>query len=213
MDTLTMERAFVVATKATAMGLVAVPLLILVRPSNLLWLFVLHLSGLVAFGLAVAIRLRRFSDADWFDNSGSWRQRWFTAAAVVALVTGSVALLTLASSAALGFEPSLQFLQLLSALDIAWATAALYYGLRWRKGPRTATTFSVILGVLCVYSIWNYLNRFGFTEEGGWLLDKPGLLRYVIPGDVVAAFVALGAVTWGSRPRLQESEPLPNQPR
>jgi len=133
-----------------------------------------------------------------FEARVLWRERWLTAAAVVALVTGAVALVTLATSAALGLEPSLQFLQLLSALDIAWAVAALYFGVRWRYSSGWALTLASVLGVLCVYSIWNYLTIFGFTDDGGWLVDRQGLLKYVIPGDVVAAIVALAAVTWGS---------------
>lgn len=202
-----MAEAFVVATKRTLAGLVVSPALLLVRPSNTIVLFTAQLTCLVVFGIVVATRLERFTDVVWFEAKTLWRKRWLTAAAVVALTTGAVALVTLASSAALGLAPSLQFLQLLSALDIAWATAALYYGVRWRYSSGLAFALTGALGALCVYSIWNYLSIFGLTDEGGWLVDNAGLLKYVIPGDVVAAIVALAAITWGSIQSGQEPRP------
>lgn len=208
MDELGMTKAFVVATKLTIAGVAVSPVLLFVRPGDLTLLFTAQLSALVLFGIVVVSRLERFTDALWFEARTLWRRRWLTAAAAVALATGAVALVTLATSSALGLEPSLQFLQLLSALDIAWAAGALYYGVRWRYSSRAALILAAVLGVLCVYSIWNYLTIFGFTSEGGWLVDRPGLLRYVIPGDILAAIVALAAITWGSfRPNRESLQP------
>ena len=200
-----MNRAFVIATKITGLGLLPTPLLLLITPSNLLRAFIVQLVALVLFGLFVTVRLATEIEPAWFEASSTWRAAWTTRAAAVAMATGSVALVTLASSAALRFEPSLQYLQLLSALDIAWATGALYLGVRMKKTESLARLGGVTLIALCVFSIWNYLTIFGFTSEGGWLVDEPGLLRYVIPGDVAAAVVALTALTWGTRPRGEGS--------
>lgn len=200
-----MNRAFVIATKMTGLALLPTPLLLFVMPSNLLRAFIAQLITLVLFGLVVTVRLAREVEPAWFDARSTWRRAWSTRAAAVAMATGSVALVTLASSAALRFEPSLQYLQLLSALDIAWATGALYLGVSLKKAELLARLAGALLIALCVFSIWNYLTIFGFTPEGGWLVDEPGLLRYVIPGDVAAAAIALSALTWGTYPQGEGS--------
>lgn len=200
-----MERAFVTASKATGLALVATPLLLAVNPGSLLRTFIIHLVVVVVFGLFVTVQLAPYLEPVWFSDRSAWRARWTTRAAAVALATGSVALVTLASSAALRFQPSLQFLQLLSALDIAWAVAALYLGVRVRTTEALARLLALILIGLCVYSIWNYLTLVGFTTQGGWLVDKDRLLTYVIPGDVAAAILALAALTWGTHPQAEES--------
>lgn len=174
--------------------LLAVP-----RPDEPFRLFILHLSGLVGFGIALALGLTRFLEDDsWFAGTG-WhpgRVRFTAAALLVALDTGAVALVTLASSAALRFDPSLQFLQLLSALDIAWAGAAIVFGVYLLRRTKTAAaTGGIALGVFCIYSVWRYLDVVGFTAAGGWLVSGSDLMRYVIPFDMAAAIVAV-AVLW-----------------
>lgn len=128
-------------------------------------------------------------------------------ASIVALTTGVVALTTLASSAALRYEPSMQFLQLLSALDIAWATAATFVGVSWLWSRRAGAAAAAAVGALCIWSIWNYLRIVGFAPGGGWIVDGASLFRYVLPYDMAAAVVAVTAVVLGARRRAR-SEPV-----
>lgn len=164
---------------------------------NLVHLFLLQLAA-----LALAHTLAPLCDQPWFQNT---RKPWLASAAtLVALVTGFAALLTLATSAASRFDPSLQFLQLLSSLDIAWATAALYLGARALWGNKAGLALSLGLVVACVGSIAAYLTSVGFTPVGGWLVDGGELMRLVIPSDMVAAVAAVGVLLLAGR---RQSEP------
>ena len=196
-----LEQAVVRTTQMLLPALVAsIALLAVPSPGDPFGLFMIHLSVLVAFGIVIAVRLVPLaSREDWF-SATAWpatRRRLAGAVALVAVVTGAVALLTLASSAALRLQPSLQFLQLLSALDIAWAAAAIVIGADLRWGRAAAWVGGLVLGVFCVFSIWRYLDIVGFTEAGGWLLSGADLWRYVIPFDMMAAFAALIILTAG----------------
>lgn len=154
---------------------------------NLVHLLVLQLAA-----LALAVALSRLLDTPWF---GGNKRPWLaSAASLVAIVTGFAALLTLAASAASRFDPSLQFLQLLSSLDIAWATAALYLGARALWGSKVAMAVALGLIVACVASIAAYLASVGFTDAGGWLADGGEMMRLVIPADMIAAAVAIGVL-------------------
>ena len=198
------EKALARSLKWLTAGLL-VSLLLVVLPDietdRLLLVVTLHLGVVVAFGLGVGWDLGRFTDGPWFTGmGGSWFWRRFGAmASIIALTTGVVALVTLASSAALGYQPSLQFLQLLSALDIAWATTGLMLGVRLRTGDRWALVAGLILAVICVWSIWRYLDVVGFAADGGWLVSGPDLWRYVLPFDMAAAVMAIGALILGLR--------------
>ncbi|MEX0700164.1 MAG: hypothetical protein WD354_10590 [Acidimicrobiia bacterium] len=160
---------------------------------------IVHLSALVLFGLFLVRDLARFLDGSWFLWLGQVSRHVAAGAAVVALTTGAVALVTIATSAALRFDASLQFLQLLSALDIAWVVAATLLGVRWLAGKGIGDLAGTMIGIVCVWSIWNYLQIVGFAEDGGWLVDGSAMLRYVIPYDIVAAVVATTALTTGAR--------------
>lgn len=177
-------------------------LLAIPQPGDPFWQFIIQLSAVVLFGLALAVQLSRFAIAGgWFART-DWqpaRRRLAAGAALVALDTGAVALVTLASSAALRMEPSLQFLQLLSTLDIAWAGAAIVIGAAFRWGERAAWVGGLLLGVFCVYAIWRYLDIVGFTADGGWLVSGPDLWRYVIPFDMAAAIVAVTLLVTGAQ--------------
>ncbi len=127
-----------------------------------------HLSALVAFGLVVVADLTRLVDDSWFAWLGATGRCISSGAAVVALTVGVVALVTLPTSAALRFDPSLQFLQLLSALDIAWAAGATLVGVGWLATRRWGYAAGAVVGVICVWSIWAYLNAVGFASDGGW---------------------------------------------
>lgn len=152
-----------------------------------------HLSIIVVLATALARRLTGAIDSGMFETT---TRPWLAAAvAMVALVTGFAALVTLASSAALRYDPSLQFLQLLSALDVAWSAAALGYGVRRLTGSRRwGTAVAVMLDIVCVLSIWNYLRSVGFEADGGWAVDRSALLTLVIPFDVAAAVMAIGSL-------------------
>jgi len=134
-----------------------------------------HLSAIVAAIYVLALRIAPTTDTDWLPSVRTSGQRAFaTAASAAALVTGFTALATLGTSAALRLDPSLQFLQLLSALDIAWVVAATVIGTRWAFGMNIARAAGGAMSIVCVWSIWRYLNEVGFTEggAGGWWTVK-----------------------------------------
>jgi hypothetical protein len=158
-----------------------------------------HLSALVVFGLAVVADLTRLIDDSWFAWLGATGRVIASGAAVVALTVGVVALVTLPTSAALRFDPSLQFLQLLSALDIAWAAGATFVGVSWMATRGWGYVAGAVVGVVCVWSIWTYLNAVGFASDGGWLVDGAALMRYVLPYDIAAAIVAVITLILGAR--------------
>lgn len=179
----------------------------LARDSLLTW-STIHLAAVVLVGGAATIDLRRFVDQPMFTGiDGVQLRRFATAGAIVALVTGVVALTTLATSAALRLEPSHQFLQLLSSLDIAWSVAALYYGIRWMRGETAGRIGGAVLTIVCIWSIWNYLRIVGFTDDGGWLVDGGALLRWVLPFDTMAAVAALGSLIWAARQPTEHRSP------
>ena len=123
-----------------------------------------------------------------------------SAASLVALSTGFAALITLPSSAALGYDPSLQFLQLLSSLDVAWTAVGLGLGIRFLTGSRRlGLAAALALDAICVFSIWNYLRVVGFGPGGEWIVDSERLATLVIPFDVVAALMSIGALILASR--------------
>ena len=158
-----------------------------------------HLGALVAVGLAVTWDLDRYLGGSWFESAAPFSHRFGSAASQVALATGVVALITLSSSAALRYEPSLQFLQLLSALDIAWAAAATMIGWTWLRGRGAGLVAGVVVGVFCTWSIWRYVDAVGFTAQGGWLVDGSALWLYVLPYDMAAAVVAVLSLWAGAR--------------
>jgi hypothetical protein len=180
--------------------LVALPLLLVPGSWDVFATFVIQLAGLVLLGLVVAAQLLSFTTASWYRFTG-WSERAKRLAgdvSLVVVVTGLIGLVTLATSAALRLEPSLQFLQLLSALDIAWAGAAIMIGAYRLWGRGAATVGGGLLGVFCVWSIWNYLRIGGFTAAGGWLVEGDQVMRLVLPFDMMAAAVAIALLVIGS---------------
>ncbi len=199
------DRSIADAVPYLAAGLlVALPLLFIPTFDDPVPLFLLQLSSLVALGLVVAVRLAPRFDDDWFVGM-PWSplvNRLSAATVLVVIPTGVVALVTLATSAALRFDPSLQFLQLLSSLDIAWSTAALVVGAWQLWGGRTAVAAGVAMGVVCVWSIANYLWTVGTGPNGSWIVDGGAMLRLVIPFDVMAAVIAVGVLVAAVRRSL-----------
>lgn len=168
-----------------------------------LGLVTLHLTLLVAFGYAAAMDMSRFPHRPSFVHLGP-AGRWVaTAALVIALTTGVVALVTLASSAALRYAPSMQFLQLLSALDIAWVTAATLIGVSWLTNRTIGLAAAAAVAGVCVWSIRSYLDHVGFGADGGWVVDASALMRFVVPYDTASAVLAVAVITFGSRRRAQ----------
>lgn len=185
----------------------AVPVLFLPQPEDPLLTSIIHLSVVVAFGIALAFHLAPLGDEPWFEGLAIGRRPSLalTWAVIVIAITGVVGITTLATSAALRYDASLQFLQLLSALDITWAGAAIVLGSRRRFGGGSALFAAGLLLVVCVWSIWRYLDVVGFTESGGWLVDGSELLRLVLPYDMGAAAVAL--ILFSAGVRTEASEP------
>lgn len=120
-------------------------------------------------------------------------------AAAVALTVGVGAQVTFSTSAALRFDHSLQFLQLLSSLDIAWAAGTTLLGVGWMATRERGWAAGVGIGVICVWSIWSYLAAVGYAADGGRQVDGAALMRYVLPYDVAAAVIAVASLTLGAR--------------
>lgn len=167
-------------------------------PNEGLWAYTLtHLTIVQVATFIFAIEMAGLTDRPWFPHL---RRPWLASvASLVAGVVGFSALLTLATSAAARYDVSLQFLQLLSSLDIAWVVAALYLGARRLSSRRVATVAATALLAACVVSIAVYLSRVGFTVDGGWLVDGGELLRVVLPSDVVAALISLAVLLRAAR--------------
>lgn len=203
------ERALLRTVPWLVAGLVmSLPLLLIDVSDEPLGWFIAQLGLLVVFGIALSISIMVYGDEPWFIGT-SWSGAVREAASgvgLIVLVTGTVGLVTLASSAALRFDPSTQFLQLLSALDIAWAGAALVIGVHRAASRRWAISAAGVLGIVCVWSIWSYLSAVGFGPNGAWIVSGSDLMRYVLPFDVVAAVMAITAFLIGVRARLHTTE-------
>ena len=206
-----MERAVLATVPFLGVGLVAsLPLLLVRWSAPPLGLVLVHLTVLVLLGFFASLRLAPFAGGDWFQGQ-RWTSYWRLLAsgvAVVFLVTGLVGLVAIASSAALRYPPSLQFLQLLSALDIAWAGAALVVGLyrAWRMPAAIAA--GLMLTVICIWSIWWYLDGVGFGPGGEWVVDASFLMQRVLPFDIAAAVMAIGALLYGThRQAIEQAKP------
>lgn len=165
-----------------------------------------HLTIVQIITFHFAIRIAPLTDSPWFEST---RRPWLASvASEVAAVVGFSALLTLASSAAARYDVSLQFLQLLSSLDIAWVVATLYIGARLLWGNRVALVAGSGLLIACVVSIAMYLTIVGFTADGGWLVDGGEMLRVVLPSDVMAAVLSLTVLFVASRRHATEQARL-----
>jgi hypothetical protein len=176
-------------------GGLAVSALLLLVPGDLdlTTVFLVQLSGLTVLGVIVAARIAPLFVGLWYAGytlSDTWR-RLAAGVSLVVVATGVIGLVTLASSAALRFAPSVQFLQLLSALDIAWVVAATLIGATRLWGRAIGSGAGAVMGAFCVASIANYLRVVGFSPEGEWVLDGGELMRLVIPSDMLAATVAI----------------------
>jgi len=166
-----------------------------------------HLTVVQIATFLFVIEMSPMTDEPWFSPI---KRSWLaSSASLVAAVVGFSALLTLATSAAARYDPSLQFLQLLSSLDIAWVVAALFLGTRklWHKPIALVLASALIF--ICVWSIAIYLNSVGFTPDGGWLVDGGEMMRIIIPADTVAAVLAIAAMLSASQ-RADQRMPQPS---
>lgn len=194
-----MERVFAAMLPWLGAGLVGSLPLLAVPTGRLLLVSTLHLAAVVALGFAAAFALAPHADAPgWFAALPPARRGLAAGVVVVVVVTGMTGLVSLASGAALRLDPSLQFLQLLGALDISWAGAAIAIGARRGWGNRAAVPAVALLGAICVWSIWNYLRSVGFGPGGGWVVDGGELARLVLPYDMAAAVVAVTVLIAGT---------------
>ena len=206
------ERALLRVVPFLVGGLIAsLPLLAVTPGDEPLGWFIAQLAGLVAIGIAMTISVMNLGDEPWFvaTSWGPGVRSIASGVGLVVLVTGTVGLITLASSGALGFDPSLQYLQILSALDIAWVAAALAIGVYRRFSRGWAIAAGAVLGLVCVWSIWNYLSIVGFGPGGSWIVSGPDLARYVLPFDIAAAIMAIVFFLIGVRAQVHATE----QPR
>ena len=197
-----MESAALSAVPFLVGGLVAsLAGFVVTATDNPLDVVIVHLAIVVLFGFALTLRVAPHATALWFDDGNrDVRTRLaFSGFVAIIIVTGVVGLVTLASSAALQLQPSLQFLQLLSALDIVWVVAALVIGGTRGWSRPVGMVLGLSVGVFCIWSIWNYLRIVGFTSDGGWLLDGSQLMRLVLPFDMAAALLAIGVFVVGTR--------------
>ncbi|MEX0756701.1 MAG: hypothetical protein WD532_00865 [Acidimicrobiia bacterium] len=197
-----MERAVGRSIRWLIAGLVGTPLLLaLPTPhGSTLWIL-FHLTVLVAYGLVLTMALVEELDTPWFSGLSPQASLFGSAVSLVVLATGAVALVTLASSAALRLDPSMQFLQLLSALDIAWVAGATAIGARLAAGRIAGWAAGGMIVVVCVWSVATYLNAVGYTPAGGWLVDGDAMWRYILPYDMAAAVIAITTLTFGVRRR------------
>lgn len=195
-----LERAAGRSVRWVIAGLVVTPVLLAVpTPHGSTGWILLHLTVVVTYGLALTMALVESLDGHWFDGLARRGRLFATAASIVALATGAVALVTLASSAALRLDPSLQYLQLLSALDIAWVAGATAIGARLLGGRLIGWAAGTAVVAVCVWSVATYLVAVGYTPAGGWLVDGNAMWRYILPFDMAAAVVAITTLTVGVR--------------
>ncbi|MEX2279219.1 MAG: hypothetical protein WEA76_03925 [Acidimicrobiia bacterium] len=201
-----MERAIGRSVRWLIAGLVGAPLLLAVPPphGSTPWIL-FHLTVLVAYGLALTMALVDELDTPWFTGLSPKAGLFGSAVSLVVLATGAVALVTLASSAALRLDPSMQFLQLLSTLDIAWAAGATAIGARLAAGRIAGWVAGGAVVAVCVWSVAAYLNAVGYTPAGGWLVDGDAMWRYILPYDIAAAVIAITTLTLGVRTRTEAS--------
>ena len=206
-----LETAVARAIPPLLVGLaLAVPLLAVPAAWSRTTVFLVHLVVLVGFSLLLSLLLAPLVDGSWFAGTG-WppdTRRLAAGITVVVVVTGATGIVTVASAGALRFQPSLQFLQLLSALDIAWVVAAVVVGFHARRSRSVALLGGVVIGAVCVASIWNYLRIVGLGPDGGWLLRGDDLLRLVIPFDVMAALIAGSVLVLGLRHADRSDQPI-----
>ncbi len=164
--------------------------------------FVVQLGCIALWGVGLSAHLARGIGSPeklWFSTLSVPTRRLSTAVGLIGLSTFGTMLLTLASSAALRWHPSTQFLQLISAADIAWVVAGTIAGLAMRTNAGVWLPAGFAIAAMCTWSMYRYLSSVGFGSEGEWIVQASELGRLVIPFDIGAAAMALIAVWFGVR--------------
>ena len=72
--------------------------------------------------------------------------------------------------------------------------------------PWHVTQCGVMMGIVCVWSIWYYLDVVAFGPSGEWVVSGSDLATRVIPFDTVAAIVAIGLFALGTYRAAQAME-------
>ncbi|MEX2541444.1 MAG: hypothetical protein WD314_06530 [Trueperaceae bacterium] len=65
-------------------------------------------------------------------------------------------------------------------------------------GTAVAFLGGAAMAAVCVWSIWRYLANVGFSEQGGWRVDRRALWRYVYPLDIAALATTVAALVLGA---------------
>lgn len=163
---------------------------------------VVQLTLISVFALYLAYRLLRRLDPVWFEGAPitSSQRAFGTALGVVVIVTGSVGLVALASSAALRLRPPTQLLQLLSALDIAWAATTVMVASFWLwNRVRVALLQGAAVVALCVFAYYRYVDEVAFGPSGAWRLRASELWEYVLVYDIAIAVIAIALLVFAVR--------------
>lgn len=172
---------------------VSLPLLLLTQANDRRWEAMIHLSLLVLFLFALSWRLGRSGDHPWFADRG-WsesRRRLVTNVALIIILTGVAVVVTLASSAAMRYQPSLQFPQLLSALESLGLSPEPHLPCV-PYGETVPPSQRPMMSIIYVLSIGLYLAAVGLFADQGRLVDGEQILRLVLPFDVAAAAITIG---------------------
>ncbi len=175
---------------------------------GLLAYFLAHLAMTMLAALWFVARAARHLDDPWFPHS---RRRWLASAlSLLVLAAGLGAILGTVTAGFARYAPSLQHLLTLSALVIAGIVSALYLGGRRHWGTFPALIIGLAAILSGVGALAAYLNRVGFTPDGGWVLDGDALRQLVAPTTAVATLVAW-VILWtasrrgGSRRAMRQS--------
>jgi hypothetical protein len=167
--------------------------------------FTASLSAMLALVLAATLTLAHLASPEWYQGSGLSAVGRLIAAGVslTLLLTAGISIVAVAGASALGYRPSLSYLQLLSAADAGMATAGTAIGLGWSFGPIAAALGGTFMAAVCVWSIWRYLSHVGFGPQGGWRVNREALWRYIYPYDIAALLVAIFSLAAGAMLHLR----------
>jgi hypothetical protein len=177
----------------------AVPLLVIPQPGTGPRLPALvHLGLLGAFAIGLAFHLAPVADRPWLTGTTIGEAaRWAGAGLVVAaMVAASASGVAVATGAALRFDPSLQYLQVLATLHLSVTASLVVLGARRRFGGAIAAVGAAAMVAAGLWTEWRYLGAVGFTPAGGWVVDGSEMRVIVLPflaGSAAAAAAAFAA--------------------
>jgi hypothetical protein len=171
----------------------------------LITIFTASLSAMLALVLVATLTVAPLTSTEWYQGSGLSAVGRLIAAGVslTLLLTAGISIVAIAGAGALGYRPSLSYLQLLSAADAGMATAGTAIGLGWAFGPIGSAVGGASMAAVCVWSIWRYLSHVGFGPQGGWRVNREALWRYVYPYDIAALLVVIFSLAGGAMLHLR----------